>query len=188
MNLKVVYILFLLVRSVWCWWRAPFRANARICTQKRALGMRKMIDCTRLPPGTGGKWPGDPNALKHNVTIVSPNGEEAFSLKVPEDRFIFSYFEEQGIDLPIRNKDSMCREGCCTTCAARVQQGEVAMNEPLGLSKQMKDEGYALICSSCPQSAVVLRLQDEDEVYRKQWSDSFESGGVRWGGLLPDHD
>jgi hypothetical protein len=30
---------------------------------------------------------------------------------VPNDRYIFMYFEEQGIDIPVINKARMCRQG-----------------------------------------------------------------------------
>lgn len=48
--------------------------------------------------------------------------------------------------------------------------------------------GYALSCCSLPRSDVVCTLQDEDEVYIKQWGETFESGGVEWGGFLPEDD
>ena len=86
-----------------------------------------------VEPGFGGYWPGDPLAKRHNVTIVS--GQESFSLMVPEDRYIYFYFEEQGVDLPIVNKPRMCRQGCCTICTAKVltPDSEVDMDEPLGV-------------------------------------------------------
>lgn len=31
-------------------------------------------------------------------------------------------------------------------------------------------------------------MQDEDEVYLKQWGETFEGGGVEWGGFLPEDD
>lgn len=111
-----------------------------------------------------------------------------YSLPVPEDRYIYSYFEEQGVDLPVINKPKMCRQGCCTTCAVKVEQGKVRMDTPLGLLKELRDEGYALMCCSFPRSNLTLRLQGEDEVYKKQWGDSFESGGVEWGGVLPEEE
>ena len=39
-----------------------------------------------------------------------------------------------------------------------------------------------------PRSDMVIELQDEDEMYVKQWSEGFEGGGVQWGGFLPDDD
>lgn len=49
-------------------------------------------------------------------------------------------------------------------------------------------QGYALSCCSLPRSDIVCQLQDEDEVYVKQWGETFESGGIEWGGFLPEDD
>jgi hypothetical protein len=38
------------------------------------------------------------------------------------------------------------------------------------------------------RSDLELVLQDEDEMYVKQWGQYFESGGVEWGGVLPEDD
>lgn len=54
--------------------------------------------------------------------------------------------------------------------------------------KEMRNKGYALLCVSYPQSDLHCVLQDEDEVYVKQFGSTFESGGVEWGGVLPEDD
>lgn len=48
--------------------------------------------------------------------------------------------------------------------------------------------GFALSCCSLPLSDIVCTMQDEDEVYLKQWGETFEGGGVEWGGFLPEDD
>lgn len=83
---------------------------------------------------------------------------------------------------------SSCRNGCCTTCAAKLSSGEVEQLEALGLLKEMRAKGYALLCVSYPRSDIHCTLQNEDEVYVKQFGSSFESGGVEWGGVLPEDD
>lgn len=144
-----------------------------------------------LEPGYGGVWPGDPNAKKYSVTIKSKREpEKEFQLMVPGDRYIFFYFEENGIELPIINKPRMCLQGCCTICTAKVtnEGGKVKMDAPLGLLKEFRQQNYALTCCSLPKSDLVLELQDEDETYIKQWSEGFEGGGIEWGGFLPEED
>ncbi|CAM9585394.1 unnamed protein product [Phaeothamnion confervicola] len=96
--------------------------------------------------------------------------------------------QDAGIELPMHNGRRMCRNGCCTTCAARVTEGRVKMEGALGLLKSSKKDGYALLCCSYPRADVVCELQKEDEVYEKQFGDSFEEGGVEWGGFLPEED
>jgi len=101
-----------------------------------------------LEPGYGGYWPGDPDALKYKVTIRSHSQKELCSYLVPEDRYIFFYLEEQGVDLPIVNKSRMCRQGCCTICTGKVLEGKYEMDSPLGLLKDMRKQGYVLTCTS----------------------------------------
>lgn len=141
-----------------------------------------------MVPGYGGIWPGNPDAKKYKVTLKSSKTREEYTTYVPEDRYIFFYFEEMGIDLPVVNKLRMCRQGCCTICTAKISEGKVKMDAPLGLLKEFRQDGYALTCVSMPKSDIVAELQDEDETYIKQWSEGFEGGGIEWGGVLPDDD
>ncbi|BAM80655.1 probable ferredoxin [Cyanidioschyzon merolae strain 10D] len=131
----------------------------------------------------GGALPGDPAAPKHNVTILNYRDDESLTLAVPEDRYIWWYFRENGYELP-----SSCLNGCCTTCAAKIVRGSLEQPEALGLTREFRDKGYCLLCVSYPRSALVLVLQSEDEVYEQQWATTFESGGKRWGGLIPEED
>ena len=134
-----------------------------------------------------GIWPGNPDAPKFKVTIKSKKTGEEYIANVPVDRYIYFYFEEMGIDLPIVNKQRMCRQGCCTICTAKMEDGKVKMDAPLGLLKEMRSENV-ITCCAYPRSDVTITLQDEDEMYIKQWSEGFEGGGVEWGGVLPDDD
>lgn len=45
-----------------------------------------------------------------------------------------------------------------------------------------------MTCCSLPQSDLILQMQDEDEVYIKQFGDSFAKEGVEWGGFLIEDD
>lgn len=66
--------------------------------------------------------------------------------------------------------------------------GEVQQEEALGLLKDMRAKGYALLCVSYARSDIDCVLQGKDEVYVKQFGSSFESGGVEWGGFVPEDD
>lgn len=148
-----------------------------------------------MEPGYGGIWPGDPNAPKFNVKIVSRKTGESYECEVPSDRYIYFYFEEMGIDLPVVNKERMCRQGCCTICTGKIinelsdgGKGKVKQDAPLGLLKELREKGYCLTCATYPRSDLVIELQDEDETFIKQWSEGFEGGGVEWGGFFLDED
>lgn len=50
------------------------------------------------------------------------------------------------------------------------------MHQPqsLGISKELKDQGYALMCVGYAQSDLVLEIADIDEVYDIQFGKAFE--------------
>ncbi|KAA8494629.1 Ferredoxin-1 [Porphyridium purpureum] len=126
---------------------------------------------------------GSANARRYNVTVHDPKKNATYSVQVPEDRYIWHAMEEQGYDIP-----ASCRHGCCTTCAVRIESGAVQQDQALGLLREMRDQGYALLCVSYPKSDIVATLQDEDEVYIKQFGGTFEQGGKEWGGVFLDED
>jgi ferredoxin len=112
----------------------------------------------------------------HTVRIYNRQTETWSSLEVPEDHYILQYAEKQGIRLPFS-----CRNGACTTCAVRVLSGEVHQPEAMGLSPELKEKGYALLCVSYPRSELVVETQDEDEVYELQFGRYFGQGKVKFG-------
>ena len=97
-------------------------------------------------------------------------------LQVPADRYILQNAETQGVELPFS-----CRNGACTTCAVRVLSGEVYQPEAMGLSPELRKQGYALLCVSYPRSDLEVETQDEDEVYELQFGRYFALGRVRAG-------
>lgn len=170
---------------------SPSRAGGEDDIEKPIkIRSKEWAEARGMEPGFGGIWPGDPNAKTYKVTIRSKIDKTEYTVDVPVDRYIYHYFEEMGIDLPIVNKVKMCRQGCCTICAAKIigLEGQAYMDSPLGLLKDMRNKGVILSCCAYPQSDLVLELQKEDEMYIRQWSEGFEGGGVEWGGFLPEDD
>lgn len=105
-----------------------------------------------------------------------------YTVEVPEDRYILHSAENQGIDLPFS-----CRNGACTACAVRIVSGEVHQPEAMGLSPELRRQGYALLCVSYARSDLEVETQDEDEVYELQFGRYFGKGKVR-AGLPLDED
>lgn len=66
------------------------------------------------------------------MTFVNKVGERVAEVDVPVDRYIYFAAEDANADVPIVNKHKMCRNGCCTTCAAKVLEGKVRMIALLG--------------------------------------------------------
>ena len=77
-------------------------------------------------------------------------------MDVPEDRYILWEAEDKGLELPYA-----CRMGCCTACAVKVKSGELFQYQALGVSRSLREEGYALMCVAFPLSDVELETVAE---------------------------
>jgi ferredoxin len=118
----------------------------------------------------------------YTIRIRNRQADTEHNLQVSSDRYILSSAENQGVELPFS-----CRNGACTTCAVRILSGEVHQPEAMGLSPQLRSQGYALLCVSYPLSDLEVETQDEDEVYELQFGQYFAKGKV-WFGLPLDED
>ncbi|RZC56158.1 hypothetical protein C5167_015029 [Papaver somniferum] len=109
----------------------------------------------------------------HKVTVHDRERGVVHEFFVPEDQYILHTAEAQNISLPFA-----CRHGCCTSCAVRIKSGELRQPEALGISAELKDQGYALLCVGFPSSDIEVETQDEDEVYWLQFGRYFARGPV----------
>jgi ferredoxin len=105
----------------------------------------------------------------HRVVIRDPHyGNATCEVEVPEDRYVLFEAEAQGLRLPYA-----CRMGCCTACAVRLLEGELRQPEALGVSAELRAEGYALMCVAYPTADCVVETVSEDEIYEKQFGAAF---------------
>ena len=112
----------------------------------------------------------------HTVTIHWRQANRTITHEVPEGEYILQSFEQQGDPLPFS-----CRNGCCTSCAVRVQAGTLDQREAMGLSRELRDQGYGLLCVARATGPLEAETQDEDEVYEVQFGRHFGRGSVRSG-------
>lgn len=112
----------------------------------------------------------------YSIDVRDRRTDAHLTARVPEDRYILESLEDQGIELPFS-----CRNGACTTCAVRVLAGEIHQPEAMGLSPELRQRGYALLCVSYARSDLKLETQDEDEVYDLQFGRYFGRGRARVG-------
>ena len=112
----------------------------------------------------------------HRVTIHWRQEQRTITHDVPEGEYILRSFEQQGDPLPFS-----CRNGCCTACAVRVLDGELDQREAMGLSRELRAQGYGLLCVARATSALEAETQDEDEVYELQFGRHFGKGHVTAG-------
>ncbi len=92
---------------------------------------------------------------------------KTYNIEVPEDQTILDAAHENQIDLP-----TSCSAGVCTTCAALITEGTVTREEGIGLSPDLQEEGYALLCVAYPSSDVKLESDKEEVVYARQFGQS----------------
>jgi len=86
------------------------------------------------------------------------------TIKVPEDQKILLATSAAGIDLP-----NSCNAGVCTTCAAQILEGTVEQSDGMGISPELQDEGYALLCVAYPRSDLKIETEKEEIVYQRQF-------------------
>ncbi len=110
----------------------------------------------------------------HTVRIDYRQRGTIHEVQVPDDRYILHCAEHEGVELPFS-----CRNGACTACAVRVISGHLIQDEAMGLSPDLRRQGYALLCVSYARSDLVVETQDEDEVYEMQFGRHFGKGKIR---------
>lgn len=86
------------------------------------------------------------------------------TLQVPENRTVLEIANEAGLDLP-----NSCTAGVCTTCAAQVTEGSVDQSDAMGISPELREKGYALLCVSYPRSDLKVETEKEEIVYDLQF-------------------
>ena len=111
---------------------------------------------------------------RHRVTVHDRQNNRVLTAEVEEGRYVLEGFEAEGQTLPFS-----CRNGCCTACAVRVLSGELDQREALGLSHDLRRQGYGLLCVARAYGPVTVETQDEDEVYMLQFGNAFGQGTVR---------
>jgi ferredoxin len=117
----------------------------------------------------------------HTIRIHDRQTDTHYTVQVPDDRYILHCAENRGAELPFA-----CRNGACTTCAVRIKSGEVYQPEAMGLSPDLREQGYALLCVSYARSDLEVETQDEDEVYELQFGRYFGKGKIQMGLPLED--
>jgi ferredoxin len=89
------------------------------------------------------------------------------TIQVPENQTVLEVADAAGLDLP-----SSCHAGVCTTCAARLLSGSVEQSEGMGISSELQEQGYALLCVAYPRSDLKVETEKEDTVYQLQFGQS----------------
>ncbi len=114
--------------------------------------------------------------LKKTFTVTIKNKEtgKVYQEHVNSDEYILKEFEKNGFKLAFS-----CRNGCCTSCAVKIISGTLKQPEAMGVSKALKDKGFALLCVAKATSDLEVETTYEDEVYDLQFGQYFGRGNTR---------
>lgn len=81
------------------------------------------------------------------IRLVNPARGLDVTVPCRDDQPILEAAEAAGVDLPYS-----CRSAACATCAGRVLEGSVALDEQFILSDGDRERGYTCLCSARPTS------------------------------------
>ena len=85
-------------------------------------------------------------------------------VEVEPGQAVLDAVEAAGVALPFG-----CRQGGCTSCAAKLIEGELDQTEALALTDTMRDRGWVLLCVGRPLTdRVVLDVSGPGAVYRRR--------------------
>jgi ferredoxin len=97
-------------------------------------------------------------------TVEIINQGQTHTIQVAENEKILAVAERENLNLPYS-----CNAGVCTTCASKIISGKVEQGEGMGVSLELQEEGYVLLCVAYPRSNLKLETGKEDEVYDRQF-------------------
>lgn len=89
------------------------------------------------------------------VELVLPDGRVEAVVGEPGE-FVLDSARRGGVDLP-----SLCEQGWCTRCAARILQGEVDQSAALRFYPEDRQAGFALLCTARPLSRLRVRSHQQ---------------------------
>ena len=104
----------------------------------------------------------DTTPAVYAITIELDGQQHQFQCR--DNQTVLSAAEEAGVPVP-----SSCCAGVCTTCAARIQEGEVHQPDAMGVKEDLRQEGFALLCVSFPRSDLKATACQEDALYHAQF-------------------
>ncbi len=102
--------------------------------------------------------------MSKTYTVEIQHQGSLHTLQVPDDQTILEAAQAAGLELP-----NSCNAGICTTCAAQVTNGAVDQPDAMGVSPELRAQGFALLCVAYPRSDLKIETEKEDTVYHFQF-------------------
>lgn len=97
------------------------------------------------------KLPLQKSGAASNIVIKMDGRSFDFALPFASDETILEAALKHGADLPYA-----CKAGVCTTCKAKLIEGEIAMDVNYGLEQEELADGFILTCQSHPLTEKVV--------------------------------
>ena len=104
----------------------------------------------------------DTPASTYSITVELDGQQHSFEGRA--DQTVLAAAEAAGVMIP-----SSCCAGVCTTCAARIKDGEVHQPDAMGVKEELRDDGFALLCVAHPRSDLSILAGQEDALYEAQF-------------------
>lgn len=90
------------------------------------------------------------------VHLISKKYNLDLTIPVEDTETILDAAEAQGLELP-----SSCKSGSCSSCVAKVVEGQIDQSEQVFLDDEQMAKGFALLCVTYPRSDCTLRTHQE---------------------------
>ena len=100
--------------------------------------------------------------ISYNVTFVNESEGLNKTIRVPDDKYILDAAEEMGIKVPFS-----CRAGACSSCACKLEKGDIDQSDQSFLDKEQLDAGFVLMCMSYPTSDCIIKTHQEVSLFEK---------------------
>lgn len=95
-----------------------------------------------------------------SYTIILQNKEGKKKIECNRDEYILEAAERQQIDLPHN-----CKNGTCSTCVAKLIEGQVDNSDQSFLDEAQLKQNYILLCTCYPKSNCIIETHKEDELH-----------------------
>ncbi|MBC1238034.1 2Fe-2S iron-sulfur cluster-binding protein [Nostoc sp. 2RC] len=92
----------------------------------------------------------------YQVRLINKKRSLDITIPIDENTTILDAAEQQDIELPFS-----CRSGSCSSCVAKVVEGEVDQTEQVFLDDDQIAKGFIVLCVSYPRSDCTIRTHQE---------------------------